>query len=219
MSRPLPTSPSASALFKAGVSEVEAAVAAIRAGKLAIVPTDTVYGLATSPYSKAPVRRLYHAKGREQLQPIALVAVDVDMLFECIPELHGRAGAIARALLPGPLTLILPNPGHRFRWLTGSRPETIGVRVPELAGPGGEVLARVGAIAATSANLPGRPDPRTLDEVPPELRAAAADALVDGGELPGTPSTVIDFTGPEPVVLREGGAPAADALRAVGLVL
>ena len=205
-------------MFKAGVSEVEAAVAAIRAGKLAIVPTDTVYGLATSPYSEAPVRRLYHAKGRDQLQPIALVAVDVDVLFECIPELHGRAGAIARALLPGPFTLILPNPGPRFRWLTGSRPETIGVRVPELAGPGGEVLARVRAIAATSANLAGGPDPRTLDEVPPELRAAA-DALVDGGDLPGTPSTVIDFTGPEPVVLREGVAPAADALRAVGSVL
>jgi L-threonylcarbamoyladenylate synthase len=92
------------------------------------------------------------------------------------------------------------------------------VRVPELAGPGGEVLARVGAIAATSANLPGGPDPRTLDAVPPALRAAA-DALVDGGELPGTPSTVIDFTGSDPVVLREGAASAAEALRAVGLVL
>jgi tRNA threonylcarbamoyl adenosine modification protein (Sua5/YciO/YrdC/YwlC family) len=200
------------------VSAVDAAVEAIRGGRLAVVPTDTVYGLATSPYSEAPVRRLYRAKGRDELQPTALVAADLDVLFECIPELHGRAGAIARALLPGPFTLILPNPGHRFRWLTGSSPETIGVRVPELAGPGGEVLARVGAVAATSANLPGAPDPRTLDEVPPELRAAA-DALVDGGELAGTPSTVIDFTGPDPVVLREGAASAADALRAVGSVL
>ena len=113
---------------------------------------------------------------------------------------------------------MLPNPARRFRWLTGSRPEAIGVRVPELAGPGGEVLAEVGAVAATSANLPGGPDPRTLDEVPEQIRDAAA-ALVDGGELPGTPSTVIDFTGAEPVVLREGAASAADALRVVGSVL
>lgn len=200
------------------MSAVDAAVEAIGAGHLAVIPTDTVYGLAATPYSEAPVRSMYRAKGREDLQPTALVATDLDVLFECIPELRGRAGTIARALLPGPFTLILPNPARRFRWLTGAKPETIGVRVPELAGPGGEVLARVGAIAATSANLPGEPDPRTLDAVPAELRAAAA-ALVDGGELPGTPSTVIDFTGPEPVVLREGAAPAADALRVVGTVV
>ena len=200
------------------MSGIDAAVLAIRAGRLAVIPTDTVYGLATTPYSEVPVRRLYRAKGRDELRPTALVAADLDLLFECVPELRGRAGAIARALLPGPFTLILPNPARRFRWLTGTKTETIGVRVPELAGPGGEVLAKVGAIAATSANLPGEPDPRTLADVPEQLRAAAA-ALVDGGELPGTPSTVIDFTGPEPIVLREGAAAAADALRVVGTVV
>jgi L-threonylcarbamoyladenylate synthase len=200
------------------VSAVDAAVEAIRGGRLAVVPTDTVYGLATTPYAEAPVRALYRAKGRDDLQPTALVAADLQVLFECVPELRGRSATIARALLPGPWTLILPNPARRFRWLTGSTAEAIGVRVPALAGPGGEVLARVGAIVATSANLPGGPDPRTLDEVPEEVRTAA-EALVDGGELPGTPSTVIDFTGREPVVLREGAASAADALRAVGIVV
>jgi len=200
------------------LSAVDAAVEAIRAGRLAVVPTDTVYGLATSPYSEAPVRTLYRAKGREDLQPTALVAADLDALFECVPELRGRAETIARALLPGAFTLVLPNPAHRFPWLTGPSSETIGVRVPELAGPGGEVLTRVGVIVATSANLPGGPDPRTLEEVPEELRAAA-DALVDGGELAGVPSTVIDFTGPEPLVLREGAASALDALRVVSSVL
>ena len=200
------------------MSAVDAAVEAIRGGRLAVIPTDTVYGLATNPYSEAPVRTLYRAKGRDELQPTALVAADLDVLFECVPELRGRAGTIASALLPGPFTLILPNPARRFSWLAGSNPETIGVRVPELAGPFGEVLARVGAIVATSANLPGGPDPRTLDEVPEEIRAAAA-ALVDGGELPGTPSTVIDFTGAAPLVLHEGAASAADALRVVGSVV
>lgn len=199
------------------MSAVEGAVVAIRGGLLAVIPTDTVYGLATNPYSEPPVRRLYAAKGRGELQPTALVAADLDLLFECIPELRGRAATIARALLPGAYTLILPNPARRFRWLTGARPETIGVRVPQLAGPGGEVLGRVGVIVATSANLSGGPDPRTLDEVPEEIRAAAV--IVDGGELAGMPSTVIDFTGPEPIVLREGAVAAADALRVVGSVV
>lgn len=199
------------------MSEVGAAVEAIRGGRLAIVPTDTVYGLAASPHSEAPVRRLYEAKGREGVQPTALVAVGVELLFECLPELPERERRIVRALLPGPYTLILTNPAERFAWLTGSRPESIGVRVPLLTGPGGELLARVGALAATSANLPGGPDPRTLDEVPDQLKASAA--LVDGGELPGTPSTVIELSGLEPVVLREGAASGADALRIVASVI
>jgi L-threonylcarbamoyladenylate synthase len=200
------------------VSDVDAAVAAIRAGRLAIVPTDTVYGLAASAYSEAPVRRLYRAKGREEIQPTALVAASVDVLLECLPELRGRSAVIARALLPGPLTLVLPNPARRFRWLTGTRPDTIGVRVPSLEGEAHELLSRLDLLVATSANLPGGQDPATIDEVPEEIRAAA-DAIVDVGQLPGTPSTVIDFAGPEPVVLREGAVPADEALRLVGSVL
>jgi L-threonylcarbamoyladenylate synthase len=200
------------------VSEIVAAVDAIRAGRLAIVPTDTVYGLAASAYSEGPARRLYRAKGREEIQPTALVAADVDMLLECLPELRGRSALIARALLPGPLTLVLPNPARRFRWLCGAAPDTIGVRVPSLAGEAHDLLSRLGALVATSANLPGGPDPATIDEVPDEIRAAV-DAIVDAGPLPGTPSTVIDFTGSEPVVLREGAVSADEALRLVGSVL
>jgi L-threonylcarbamoyladenylate synthase len=200
------------------VSDVEAAVRAIRGGLLAIVPTDTVYGLAASAYSEAPVRRLYRAKGREEIQPTALVVDTVDVLLECVPELRGRPALIARALLPGPLTLVLPNPGRRFRWLTGDQPDTIGVRVPTLEGKAHDLLSKLGAMVATSANLPGGADPGTVDEVPEEIRAAA-DAIVDVGPLPGTPSTVIDLTGPEPVVLREGAVSTDEALRLVGSVL
>lgn len=192
---------------------IEAAVAAIQAGRCAVIPTDTVYGLVASPYSETPVRRLYRLKGRAANQPTALIASSLELLFECVPELRGRAGTIASALLPGPYTLVLANPACRYRWLTGTSPDAIGVRVPELAGPGREVLDRVGALAATSANLAGGPEARRLDDVPAELLAAAVG--VDGGELPGTPSTVIDFTGREPAVLREGAAPSAEALRRV----
>jgi L-threonylcarbamoyladenylate synthase len=200
------------------VAEVDAAIAAIEAGRLAIVPTDTVYGLATSAATEDAARRLYRAKGREELQPTALVVASLHRLAELLPDLDARATAAAHALLPGGLTLILPNPARRFPWLTGARPETIGVRVPDVTGPGRRVLDAVGAMVATSANLPGGPDPRTLAEVPAQLRDAA-DAVVDGGELPGTASTVLDLTGTEPVVVREGAVPSAEALRAVARVL
>lgn len=198
-------------------TQVEEAVAAIRAGDLAVIPTDTVYGLACTPYREEPVRRLSELKGRAANQPLALVAVSVDWLLECVPELRGRAAVLARALLPGPVTLVLLNPDRRFRWLTGNRPDTIGVRVPEVAGAGREILEQVGAVAATSANLHGTSDPARLEDVPPEIRSRAA--VVDAGELPGTPSTVLDLTGDDPRIIREGALPAAEALARVTAAL
>jgi L-threonylcarbamoyladenylate synthase len=183
-----------------------------------VLPTDTVYGLCADAYNEAPVRRLYRLKGRDVAQPTALIAANVDVLLDAVPELGGRADAVARALLPGPYTLILPNPAGRFRWLTGIRPETIGVRVPSLSGEPAAVLERVGAVAATSANRPGEPDPRTVDDVPEEFKAACA-AVLDAGPLPGTPSTVVDLTGPEPVAVREGAVSAEEALSAVEAAL
>jgi L-threonylcarbamoyladenylate synthase len=176
------------------------------------MPFDTVYGLAADPHQEEPTKRLYELKGRDQTAPSALVARDLDYLLECVPELKGRAASLARLLLPGPVTLVLPNPALRFRWLTGTNPEAIGVRVPDFDGPGAEVLAVVGALVATSANHPGGPDPKRLDEVPEDIRQGAA-ALVDGGELPGSASTVIDLTGEKPRILREGALPAEEALR------
>jgi L-threonylcarbamoyladenylate synthase len=187
---------------------VDDAVDGIRAGRSIVIPTDTVYGLAAAPHRPEPVQALYRLKGRDEAQPTALVAASVEKLLELVPELAGRA---LRAFLPGPFTLILPNPAQRFRWLTGTSPETIGVRVPELVRSARVVLDRVGALAATSANRPGEPDPRRLDDVPEEIRAGCA-AVFDGGELPGIPSTVVDLTGPEPRVVREGAIPAAEAL-------
>jgi L-threonylcarbamoyladenylate synthase len=194
------------------VSEaVDQAVRAVRAGEPVVLPFDTVYGLASDPYRWEPARRLYQLKQRSETQPSAFVATDLEYLLECVPELRGRAARVARVLLPGPYTLIFPNPARRFRWITGSEQDAIGIRVPDFAGPGAEVLERVGALVATSANNPGDPDPGRLDEVPQHIRDGAA-AVVDGGPLPGTPSTVLDFTGDEPRVVRQGAASADEAL-------
>jgi L-threonylcarbamoyladenylate synthase len=181
---------------------VEEAVTAIGEGRPVVLPTDTVYGLCTTPLAPEALSRL---KGRGADQPIALLASEVDILLELVPELPD---ATVRALLPGRLTLIFPNPENRFPLLSPG--ETIGVRVPQLRGAARRIVTRAGAVAATSANLHGGPDPRRLNDVPEEIRRQAV--LVDGGELPGIASTVVDLTGPEPVILREGAVPYAEVL-------
>jgi L-threonylcarbamoyladenylate synthase len=187
------------------------AIAAIRAGEVVVLPTDTVYGLAATAFEPAGRDALYRLKRRVETQPTALVAPSVGVLLELVPELRGRSERSVRALLPGPFTLVLPNPARRFGWLCGSTPDAIGVRVPVLAGEARDVLDAVEAVVATSANLPGGAEPRRLEDVPVELRNAAA-AVVDGGELPGRPSTVLDLTGHEPRILREGAGDVAVAL-------
>lgn len=194
------------------MSSIEEVVAAIEAGELAIVPTDTVYGLACHPGREDAVRALSVLKRRSFGQPIALVAATREALVELIPELSERL------VLTGPFTIVAPNPARRFPWLTGDRSDTIGVRVPDVTGAAADLLERLGVVAATSANLHGGSDPRRIEDVPERVVDGVA-AVFDAGELPGTPSTVLDVTGPEPRVLREGAVPAPEALARVAKVL
>ena len=190
------------------MSTVDQVVAALAEGELVVIPTDTVYGLACRPDREEAVRALSALKRRSPEQPIALVGSGIDPLVELIPELADAT------LLVGAFTLVVPNPARRLSWLTGARPDTIGVRIPSVDGLAAELLARVGVVAATSANLHGGADPRRIGEVPREILDGVA-AVLDAGELPGTASTVLDLTGPEPLVLREGAVPASEALRRV----
>ena len=198
-------------------AEVERAAEAIRGGRLAVFPTDTVYGLACAPDDARAVAALSALKRRPPEQPIALVASSVDVLRDRLPELDEAARAVVEALLPGPYTLVVPDPGRRYALLGGGAAGTIGVRAPVVAGVALDFLQRVGAVAATSANVHGGTDPRSLAEVPAEFRDACM--TVDGGLLPGTPSTVVDLTGPEPRVLREGTVPVGEALARVASAL
>jgi L-threonylcarbamoyladenylate synthase len=182
------------------LTDVHATVAAIRARRPVILPTDTVYGLCVWPHRPEPVERLYRLKGRDYTKPVALLAGDLEALLAALPELDVT---LTEGLLPGPYTLIVPNPEHRFAWLTGDNPDTIGVRIPDLPEEAAYVLSEVGVVAATSANVSGGPSPRRVDEIPVEIRNACG-AVLDVGELPGVPSTVLDVTGDEPRVLREG---------------
>jgi L-threonylcarbamoyladenylate synthase len=199
-------------------SHVERVIAAVQAGLPVLLPTDTVYGLAASAQHEDYAARVYRVKGRDETKPTALLAGSLESLFECVPELRGRPQVIVRALLPGPFTLILPNPARRFRWLTGVRTDALGVRVPDLPEAARRVVDAAGCLMATSANDPGGPNPVTLDDVPHRIREAVA-AELDLGPLPGTPSTVIDFTHDEPFVIREGVVPAAEAIARVQAAL
>ena len=193
------------------MKDVDEIVRSLRGGKLAVLPTDTVYGLVCVASAMEPATDLYRLKGRSSIQPTAVIFASVDALSRHLPELDTRSLAILSALLPGQYTFVVPNPAHRFAWLTEGRPGSIGVRVPTLAGDTALIVAELEAVVATSANLPGEHDPRTLADVPAEILAGVV-AAIDGGELPGTPSTVIDITGSEALVIRAGAGDPAAAL-------
>lgn len=171
------------------------AIAALRRGEAVVLPTDTVYGLCCDAATREPTERLYALKRRDPSQPSALLAASIEGLLAAVPELD------AAQLRTGPFTLVLPNPAGRFPWICGDTPETIGVRIPDLPPESAAVVAELGVVVATSANLHGGPDPAAVEDLPPELQALV---VVDVGPLPGTPSTVVDLTGDEPRVLRQG---------------
>ncbi len=176
----------------------------LRAGELAILPTDTVYGIACAAYRRDACERLYAIKQRPPTQPTAIMLGSVENLLQnVLPELMGRMGVLCRRAFPGPVTLVVRNPGGRFPYVCGGAPDRIGVRVPVLDPAVAALADAVGGLLITSANLRGEPAPGRLDQVPDELRRVCAIAA-DGGPLPGVPSAVIDVAGPQPRVLRDG---------------
>jgi L-threonylcarbamoyladenylate synthase len=179
-------------------------------GGLAVFPSDTVYGLGCDPDNGFAVERLYLVKRRPRDKPCAVMFFGLELALDSLPELGPDTRCALTRLLPGAVGILVPNPAHRFPLACGADPGTLGLRVidGDLARP----------MLQSSANRAGGPDPRTLSEVP-ELIRAAADVVIDGGELPGSPSTVVDLRRYEGAgqwsVVREGAVPTeqlADAL-------
>jgi L-threonylcarbamoyladenylate synthase len=164
----------------------------IAVGGIAVFPADTVYGLACEPDTKEAVQRLYMLKRRRPDKPAAVMFFALDLALAALPELGPRTTAALRALLPGAVTLLVPNPAARFPLACGPEPEVLGLRVP--AWP--PALAALGEVRwpvlQSSANAAGGPDARLLEDVPEYMRTHT-DLVLDGGELPGTPSTVVDL--------------------------
>jgi L-threonylcarbamoyladenylate synthase len=192
--------------------DVERLDRCLAAGGVALFPADTVYGLAADAESSSAVERLYRLKGRSANQPAAVMFFSLARALDAVPELGPRTRAAAERLLPGGVTLVVANPRRRYPLACGPAPERLGLRVPALAGALEPLRAVSRPVLQSSANPAGAPPPRRLDEVDPQLRAGV-DAEVDGGELPGTASTVVDLTGYEDrgayEVLRDGAVSQA----------
>jgi L-threonylcarbamoyladenylate synthase len=200
---------------KATTSEAEAFDRCVGVGGVALFPADTVYGLACDPDNRFAVQRLYLLKRRPLDKPSAVMFFDLELAFAALPELGERTRAAMRALLPGAVTLLLPNPAGRFPLACGEDRSTLGVRVPRLP-----LLSGVSwPVLQSSANRAGAADPRRIEDVP-ELIRAASDLVIDGGELPGTPSTVIDLRRHENAgewrIVREGAVGEDELGRALG---
>jgi L-threonylcarbamoyladenylate synthase len=161
-------------------------------GGVAVFPTDTVYGVCCDPANEQAARRLYELKGRPPARPAAVMFFSVDSALAALPELPESERLALEVLLPAPLTLLLSNRVRRFASACRTDPETLGLRVPRLPAHLDALKAMSTPVMQSSANLSGEPDARTLEEVPAGLRDGA-DLVIDGGELPGTPSTVIDL--------------------------
>jgi L-threonylcarbamoyladenylate synthase len=197
------------------VSDARAFERCMAAGGLGVFPADTVYGLACDAENRFAVERLYLLKRRSTDKPSAVMFFDVELALSALPELGERLREALRQLLPGSVTALLPNPARRFPLACGADPSRLGLRVPSVAHLAG--VRR--PVLQSSANRAGGPDPRRVSEVP-ELILSAVDLVIDGGELPGTPSTVVDLTAFEETgrweVIREGAVPEAALGDALG---
>ncbi len=193
-------------------SQAETFERCMSVGGIAVFPADTVYGLACDPSVRTAVERLYRMKRRSLTKPSAVMFFERSLALEALPELGKRTREAFARLVPGPVSVLLPNPAGRFPLACGEDPGTLGVRVVEVP-----VLNGVRwPVLQSSANHAGQPDARRLEDVPVQLRSEC-ELVVDGGELPGTPSTVVDLrtfdSDGEWEIVRQGGM-AADEVRA-----
>lgn len=165
----------------------------VRSGGVAVFPADTVYGLACDPAARGAVERLYRLKGRPARRPAAVLFFRLEPALRALPELGPRTREALRRLLPGGVTVLLPNPGGRFPLAGGEGTEALGLRVPDLAGSLAALRGVSVPVLQSSANRSGGPDVRRVADLEESIRRGV-DLVLDAGALPGTPSTVVDLT-------------------------
>ena len=191
----------------------------VASGGVAVFPSDTVYGICCDPENEAAARRLYALKGRPAARACAVMFFALEDALDQLDDLHESERDALLALLPGPVTLLLPNRSGRFTAACRVDPGTLGLRVPALPDAISSLVNVSVPVLQSSANLSGEPDARTLEQVPAQLRDGA-DLVLDGGELPGVPSTVIDLRDLDSegrwYVMRDGALPRERAEQALG---
>ncbi len=184
------------------------------AGGVAVFPADGLYGLACDPLNKEAVERIQNLKGRDDRKPSAVMYFSPLAMRELVQEMGPRTREAASRLLPGPVTLVIANPQRCYALACRQDPERLGVRLIE-----GPLAGAMTPVFQTSANPSGAPPPHRFEDVDSGI-AATVDLTIDGGELTGAPSTVIDLTRLDEDgswrVLREGGLAGETLTRALG---
>jgi L-threonylcarbamoyladenylate synthase len=192
-----------------GAARARAALeACVAGGGVAVFPADTLYGIACDPQSPAPIERIHALKGRDAGTPSAVLFFAPLAMRELVSSLGPRTREALGALLPGPVTLVVDNPDHRYSLACRQDPRRLGIRLIE-----GPLAGARTAIFQTSANRSGEPAPSRFEDTDPEI-LAGADLAIDGGDLRGEPSTVVDLTGLDSGgswrILREGAMPETE---------
>jgi L-threonylcarbamoyladenylate synthase len=191
----------------------------IAVGGVALFPSDTVYGLATDPRSDEGVDRLYRLKGRAPHRSAALMFFRLELALAALPELGERTRAALDRILPGPVTAVLPNRARRYPLACGEDAGRIGLRVPLLEGELAPLAEADWPVLQSSANPSGGRDAARVQDVDPRIRMGV-DMVLDGGELPGTASTVVSLVRYEEDgsydVLRAGALPADELAARLG---
>ncbi len=185
----------------------------IASGGVAVFPADGLYGLACDPLDEAAIERIHLIKGRDDGRPSAVLYFSPLAIRELLGDLGPRTAEVAGALLPGPVTLVVANPEHRYPLACREDPERLGIRLIE-----GPLAGAMCPLFQTSANFSGLEATGVFDDVPSTI-VDAVDLAIDGGRLTGLPSTVVDVTeiedGGEWEILREGGLSVGDLTAAL----
>jgi L-threonylcarbamoyladenylate synthase len=190
----------------------------VASGGVVVFPSDGLYGLACDPLDAGAIAKIHRLKGRDDGKPSAVMYFSPLAIRELVSGLGPRTKAVASALLPGPVTLVVANPHRRYPLACRQDPERLGIRLV-----GGPLAGTMAPVFQTSANLSGEPAARRFEDVPRSI-VEGADLAIDGGELPGLPSTVIDVAAIDDDgswrILRDGALSLGDvksALASVGL--
>jgi L-threonylcarbamoyladenylate synthase len=186
----------------------------VAAGGVAVFPADGLYGLACDPLNQAAIERVHRIKGRDDGKPAAVLYFSPLAMRELVESLGDRTRGAVGALLPGPVTLVVDNPEHRYPLACREDPQRLGLRLID-----GPLAGMMWPVFQTSANRSGEPAPAIFADVPRAI-LSAVDVAIDGGALSGSPSTVIDVTrldaGGDWTILRQGAMPAAELRKRLG---
>ncbi|MGW0182541.1 L-threonylcarbamoyladenylate synthase [Nocardia sp. NPDC003345] len=191
-----------------------AATSALRAGRLVVMPTDTVYGLAADAFDSAAVASLLGAKGRGRDMPVPVLVGSWNTIDGLVFSVRPQARDLIRAFWPGGLSVVVQQ-APSLAWDLGDARGTVMLRMP-LHPVALELLQEVGPLAVSSANISGRPAAANAEQAREQLGSVVGVYLDGGPAEHATPSTIVDLTGDQPRILREGAVATAAVAEVLG---